>query len=349
MFLAELRWPILERIPLFGDAAVSPHGITIALGFLAGAQLMLRRAQRRGVARRHVEHIPELVQALVTRAAIGTIIGARFFYVVTHFEPYRDDLLGILRIWEGGLSLLGGITGGVLMAVPFALRKRLSVPLLLDSAAPGLALGIFIGRIGDLVIGEHLGGPTSFLLGWRCSGDLRDPGAPYPYPGPGPQSVQGCFDTALHQTALYDFLAGGIVFAALLLLERRRRFDGFFMAAFAVLYGGGRFLTDFARESDKDMLGTLTGSQLAALGAILAVLVWVAVRRPQRRQPYAWDPPGFDHPWDTPPEGLVSDPTGEPVAEAGQEPSTLDADEETAKEPESDLSAGEYPSPDGAR
>jgi phosphatidylglycerol:prolipoprotein diacylglycerol transferase len=329
--LAELRWPILERIPIFGDFQVSPHGITIAIGFLLGAQLLLKRAQQRGVARRRVEGIDLLVQSVLTRVAIGAILGARFFYVVTRLDEFPDPL-GWLRIWEGGLSLLGGIAGGIIAAVPFVLRRRLSVPLLLDSAAPGLALGIFVGRIGDLVIGEHLGGPTSFFLGWRCSGAFRDPLAPYPFPGVGPGTVQGCFDVALHQTALYDFLAGGIVFALLLVLERKPRFDGFFMAAFAVLYGLGRFMTDFARAADKDLLGPLTGSQLTALATVLAVLVYVAVARPGRRTPYAWNPPDFAHPWDD---------EGEPV-----EPDESESSEATEiAEPEP--SAGGYPQPDG--
>ena len=90
--LAELSWPILERIPLAGHLAVSPHGISIALGFLAGARLMLRRARLRGVARRPIGDIHRVVEALLTRAAIGAIVGARFFYVVTRLEQFPDPL-----------------------------------------------------------------------------------------------------------------------------------------------------------------------------------------------------------------------------------------------------------------
>ena len=330
--LAELRWPILERIPVFGDFQLSPHGITIAIGFLLGAQVLLGRAQRRGVARRHVKDIDLHVQAILTRVALGAIVGARLFYVVTRLDQFPDPL-GWFRIWEGGLSLLGGIAGGIIAAIPYVRRRRLSVPLLLDSAAPGLALGIFIGRIGDLVIGEHLGGRTDFFLGWRCTGALRDPGAPYPFPGPSTATVQGCFDTAVHQTALYDFLAGGIVFFALILLERRPRFDGFFLLTFAVLYGAGRFLTDFARAADKDLLGPLTGSQLTAAGAILAAGLWVAIRRPDRRVPYAWNPPEFDHPWTAPATEDAAHGDGEQpgdevaVDHSDAPPSDLDGDE----------------------
>ena len=227
------------------------------------------------------------------RAVIGGIIGARFFYIATRPDQFPDPLEWFM-VWHGGLSLLGGITGAVLAGLPYVFRQRLSARLVLDSVAPGLALGIFIGRIGDLIIGEHLGGRTDFFLGWRCTGALRDPAAPYSWPGP---TAQGCFEATVHQTALYDFLLGGAVFAALLLLERRPRFDGFFMAAFVVLYGSGRFVTDFARSADKNLVGTLTGSQVTALLAIAAVLLWILAARPTRRTPWAWSPPDFPHGW----------------------------------------------------
>jgi phosphatidylglycerol:prolipoprotein diacylglycerol transferase len=333
--LAALSWPILERIPIAGDFAVSPHGITIAIGFLVGAQVMLKRAEKRGIARRTVQGVDLHIQSLLTRAAIGAIIGARFFYIVTRPSQFPDPLEWF-KIWEGGLSLLGGLAGGILLAIPYVIRRRFSTPLLLDSAAPGLALGIFLGRIGDLVIGEHLGGETTFALGWRCTGAFRDPAAPYPFPGPSPATVQGCFDATLHQTALYDFLAGGIIFAILLLLERRPRFDGFFMLAFGLLYGLGRFLTDFARAADKDLLGPLTGSQLTVLAAMAAVVVWFLARRPDRRVPYAWSPPDFAHEW--------GDPPGE--ADTGT-PDTPPEESALAEPAGSDIETEGYSSPDG--
>jgi phosphatidylglycerol:prolipoprotein diacylglycerol transferase len=289
--VAELAWPILERIHILGDFAISPHGISVALGFLLGAQHMQRRAQRRGVARRPVEGIPEIVQSLATWAALGAIIGARFFYIATRPELY-PDLLDWFKVWEGGLSLLGGVTGAVLAGIPYAVRRKLSIRLLLDSVAPGLALGIFVGRIGDLVIGEHLGGRTTFFLGWRCTGAYGDPSAPYPWPGP---RVQGCYDAVLHQTALYDFLAAGLVLAVLLLLERKPRFDGFFVVMFVLLYGGGRFISDFARAADLRLVGPFTGSQVTVLVVMASVTLWVVLREPYHRHPYAWSPPDFPY------------------------------------------------------
>jgi len=326
--LAEFAWPILERIQIAGDFAVSPHGIAIAVGFLLGAQYMLRVAQRRGVARRRLDPgqppVADIIQSLATRAAIGAIVGARIAYVATRLDQFPDPL-SWLRVWEGGLSLLGGIAGAVLAGIPYVRRQRLSLPLVLDSVAPGLALGIFIGRIGDLVIGEHLGAETDFVLGWRCTDNIGI-GPPQPWPGP---TAQGCFDTAVHQTALYDFLAGGIVFGLLLLLQRRARPDGFFTAAFVVLYGSGRFVSDFARAADRDLIGIgLTGSQISALLAILAVAAWVALRRPWQTTPYAWDPPGFPQGWGRPPlRAPAPDAAPDPDAPVGAGPDATRPDD----------------------
>lgn len=294
--VAQVAWPILERIRIVGDFAVSPHGITVALGFVLGAQLMLRRARKRGVARRHVPNVDLVVQDIITRAAIGAILGARFFYVVTRLDQFSSPLEWF-TIWEGGLSLLGGVAGGVLLSVAYARKRRLDVRLGLDSAAAGLAFGIFLGRIGDVVIGEHLGGRTGFVLGWRCTGNVGI-GPPVPWPGP---TAQGCFDVAVHQTALYDLLAGGVIYGLLVLLERKPRWDGFFAVVFAVAYGAFRFVSDFARAADLDLLGPLTGSQVTSLGVIALVVGWVAGARPWERRPWAWNPPSFAHPWDPPP------------------------------------------------
>src|SRR3546814_9551505 len=83
---------------------------------------------------------------MLYRGAIGALIGARVAYAVNHWSDYADDPLSVLAVWESGISLFGGIFGGVLAAVPVMHRERLSFWRLMDAAAPGLALGILIGR-----------------------------------------------------------------------------------------------------------------------------------------------------------------------------------------------------------
>lgn len=279
-----LAWEILPRIHI-GPLAVSPHGIGIAVGFLLGAQVLVRRARKYGG--------PDEADIwnVLFYALIGAIVGARAGYVFGHFGEVTNDgkdLLGIFRVWEGGISLLGGITGAILFSLPYAWRKDMGFWRTLDLAVPGLALGIVIGRIGDLIIGDHLGKPTDFALGWECLGEvgggqptqaavyrqiLRDGGPP----------SLGCFDVTVHQTALYDFVSTLALLGLLLWLGRRARNVGFLTLVFAVWYGSMRVVTDFLRV-DRRYYG-LTGSQIIS---IIVVLIALALLARYRGAPPRW-------------------------------------------------------------
>lgn len=285
-------WPILDRIEA-GPLSISPHGIGIAVGYLLGSWWMLREGPKRGVKDEHVGTI-------VLWALIGAIVGARGFYVAGHFGEF-DSITDMLAVWRGGISLIGGIVGAMIVAYPIMRRYGYRFAQVMDSGAVGLAFGIGIGRIGDLVIGDHLGKPTDFLLGWAYKGgDL---------PGPWAEVAPGVWEAALprgfserltedgatlfdsarnvvqqgagiHQTALYDMLIGLSLFAFLFWLSRKPRREGVLIATFAIWYGTGRVLTDFLRI-DKTWLFGLTGSQWTAIGAItlgLGTLLWFAIR-----------------------------------------------------------------------
>lgn len=317
--LAAIAFPVLERIPVVGDLAISPHGIGVAAGFLVGASIMLRRAELRGIAHHHVPDISEQVQRLLVRAAIGALIGMRLFFVLTHLDRYVDDPLRILAVWEGGLTLLGGAAGAILVAVPEIVRRDYRLIQLLDSAAPGVAAGLAVGRLGDLMIGDHIGtAAPDWPLAWRCTGNYwveatnsfgYVPPQPYPF-GAAEPPVAGCFDVAVHQTALYDAASAAVLFGVLLLLERRPRWDGFFISVVAVWYGSVRFLTDFVRE-DRQWFG-LTGTQWSVLGMVVLVAAYILWRRPWHERPWAWSPPDFDLPWRIPP--AADDEPGSAVA-----------------------------------
>ncbi len=241
-----------------GPLSISPHGIGIAVGFLLGARFLLPDTRKAGIP-------DEEMYPLFTRAAIGAIIGARLAYVVNHAGDY-DSILDVLRVWEGGISLLGGITGAVLLAVPRMRKRGLSFWKIMDAAAPGVALGIFVGRIGDLVIADHLGKTTDFFLGYRCPPLGVEVGSP---------CVPG---TIVHQTALYDQIFVFVVLMVLLRLRRRPHFLGFLAMVFVTGYATSRIIEDFLRE-DLRHFG-LTGSQWWALTMLVLSLYGLfALRR----------------------------------------------------------------------
>jgi len=292
--VALVGWPILDRIRI-GSVAISPHGIGIAAGYLLGAWWMLREGPKRGVSEEHIGTI--LLWALV-----GAIVGARLFFVLGHFDEF-DSVTDMLAVWRGGISLIGGITGAMLLAYPFMRKYGYRFSQVMDSAAIGLAFGIAVGRIGDLVIGDHLGKPTDFFAGFEyTSGQLPGPWQFDPQTGDWIAALNdGTFQTlgtegalhldangqilsqggGVHQTALYDLVIAGLLFGFLLWFNRKPRREGVLIASFAIWYGAGRVITDFLRV-DKTWVIGLTGSQWASVAAILlgaATLIRFAIKK----------------------------------------------------------------------
>jgi phosphatidylglycerol:prolipoprotein diacylglycerol transferase len=262
--LGAISYDPIVRIHL-GPISVSPHGIGIAVGFLIGARFMLPRSRAKGMP-------DEVIYPLFTRAAIGAIIGARVAYVLNHFSEY-ESVTDVLQVWKGGISLIGGLFGAILLALPKIRASRLSFWKVMDAAAPGMALGIVVGRIGDLIVGDHLGKTTSFFLGYRCPPlevQTASPCAPTEFSFRTPGAV-------VHQTALYDMLFAALLLAVILSFARKPRFDGFLILVFGAGYGVARIIEDFLRE-DLRRFG-LTGSQWTAVATLLVCLFVLLVRR----------------------------------------------------------------------
>ena len=231
--LGQIGWPVIDRFRLGEDFAISPHGIFIAIGFAVGAWLLGRIAPRWGVS-------ADDVQGVVFWSLVGAIVGARIFYVIAHLGEF-DSGVDMLRIWEGGISLLGGIAGAVIVNVPRVRRQGYRFFQVADPVAPALALGIAIGRIGDLIIADHLGTPTSWLLAWTYRGGTIAP----PFScrdGFCQASLQGgrletitrdgarlldetgrviAQGVGVHQTALYDMVSATALFVLLSVVMMR--------------------------------------------------------------------------------------------------------------------------------
>lgn len=283
-------WEVIPRIG-FGDFAVSPHGVMIAVGVFVGAWVMARRARRLGYSEDHVYNG-------VTWGVVGAILGARVAYVAGHLDQFASPL-DWLKIWEGGISLVGGLLGAFSLVLAYTRRNGISFFELVDLGAPGLGIGIAVGRIGDLMIGDHLGKETSGWWGWEYQGGelISMP----PCVTPDGQTVystpDGCIEvgTILHQTALYDLVWSLVIFGILIYLGRKPRGRGFLFLTWAALYASGRVATDFLRV-DKTWLGLdLTGSQITSI-IVLAVCAYLLVRfrgaPPPREMPVPVAPAG---------------------------------------------------------
>ena len=283
--IASVGWPVTARV--FG---FSPHGVFIAIGFAIGAWLFGRLAPRRGIS-------VDAVNSIVFWSLIGAIVGARVAYVIAHASDFGSPVQW-LEVWKGGISLLGGIAGATIANAINIRRFGLRFFQVADALTAPLALGIAVGRIGDLIIGDHLGKPTSWVLAWTYKGGTLAPPWGCTATGCTAQLKNGqleeitrtgsqLLDTTttpfrvvaqgvgVHQTAMYDMLIAWTLFAFLWWFIRQPRREGIATLVFAISYGCARLLEDFLRIDKR--FGPLTGSQWTALTVVVvSVLVWAA-------------------------------------------------------------------------
>jgi phosphatidylglycerol:prolipoprotein diacylglycerol transferase len=130
------------------------YGMLIALGVLGAVIYMGRECKRRSLPR-------DLAVDIVLWAVPLAVVASRLYYVAFTWQRYQHDLLSILRIWEGGLAIYGGVLGGALGVFLLSKRRKLPFALLADLVAPALILGQAIGRWGNFFNGEAYGNLVS--------------------------------------------------------------------------------------------------------------------------------------------------------------------------------------------
>jgi len=241
------------------------YGIIIAVGFLLAVLLGMRVAKKFGIN-------PDDIIDLVLYAAPVSIICARLYYVI--FSPdksiYYDDPVEIVRIWNGGLAIYGGIIGAIGTTYIFCRIKKINVLNVLDFGLPYFALAQAIGRWGNFVNQEAFGSQTD--LPWGMTGDgIQDYLSRY-YPDLDPR-------IPVHPTFLYESLWNLGVFAFLIWYRKRKKNNGEVFLLYIALYGLGRTWIE-ALRLDSLMLGPVRISQMLALCcAVIGLTVFVILRK----------------------------------------------------------------------
>jgi phosphatidylglycerol---prolipoprotein diacylglyceryl transferase len=257
-----------------GPLAITWHGVFTAVGTLVGIWLGMRWAQKAG-------YSEDEAVSVAMWGIVGAVVGARLFHVVDQWSLYARDPLSIFRVYEGGLAIYGTVVGGPLAGAIYAWRRGIDVPRLADVAALPLVLGMGIGRIGDIINGEHHGvHAPGFPLAvvYTHPNTLGEPGVP------------------VHLAVGYEMLLDFAIFAFLVWLARgiarqpdgklgwnwHPRFprDGMLFWTYLGLYSGGRFVLEFYRQDPVFALGLSQAQLLSVVCAMVAVwgLVYQAAR-----------------------------------------------------------------------
>ena len=242
---------MLKQIDVLG-VHLQTFGIFFALNFLCWAAIVAKRLKELG---RPIDWAYEILFA----ALIGGLIGARLYYIVQNYDDVKGDLLG--NVFSGaGLIWYGGLLGGVVAVLLWAWWRDFLRLALLDMAAPALALGYAIGRIGCQVSGDGDYGKASDLpwaMGYPHGAVPTDPGV------------------TVQPTPMYETLSMGL-FALVLWRLRDALRPGALFGVYLVGAGLERFLVEFARRNEH-VLGVLTAAQIESITLILAGVGWLVV------------------------------------------------------------------------
>lgn len=247
--------PVIAQL---GPFMLRWYGLFFGLAIVAGVWLGLREAHRKGFD-------VERVQALATWAVLGGLVGARLFHVIDRWELYAANPQRILNVWEGGLAVYGGLVGGLLTGLVYALRHNLAAWKLADAAAPGMILGQAVGRLACIPNGDAYGAPT------------KAPWA-FIYTNPKSMAPRELLGVPTHPYAVYELLFDLLLLGLLWRLRRVFKTDGLLFLTYAGIYMVGRFLLTYFRMEQVVFWG-LQQAQVVALLGLPVVLLLVLWRR----------------------------------------------------------------------
>jgi phosphatidylglycerol---prolipoprotein diacylglyceryl transferase len=283
-----------------GPFLITWHGVFAVLGILAAARLGLWLLSKDDV---DVTHGADGVAWMVV---VG-LIGARLLYVWENYKLFAGQLGRIFLLTEGGISQWGGLFGAMLGAYIWARRAAINYWKVIDAAGAATMIGLAIGRIGDVINGEHHGTPTN--LPW---------GVEYVNP-----NTLGQPGLVVHPEVAYEMILTLVLLGALLPFHQRlkaRLRDGVVGLVYLGLYGLGRFFLSYLR-TDPAVFAGLRQAQLASL--LMFVIAVVAIPILMRRQTTAVRRELVTVPEvasEVPSHGLVPESVAEPEPKSMAEP-----------------------------
>jgi len=241
-------YPVLLRI---GSFEITSFGVLVAVAALVGLNVFGRELRRSG--------LPEDGVNAAVGGVIGGLVGAKLIWSIEFAAtaPFADLLFS-----RGGLSWFGGFAGGIGTGLYLLRRYRIPIVSGLAAAAPALAIGHAIGRVGCFMVGDDYGKPST--LPWAIAFPKGLPPTTVP----------------VHPTQLYE--AAALAALAILLLRWRRHgvADRVVLSVYLISAGAIRFAIEFVRVNAQ-IAGPLTLAQLWSLGLIGSGLILISLPRPE--------------------------------------------------------------------
>ena len=257
-----------KTINVFGFG-IAYYGIIIALGVTAGIAMAAILAKKTG-------QDPDTYYDLATYAVILSVMGARLYYVIFSWDYYKNNLLSIFNLRQGGLAIYGGVIAAIITTYVFAKRKKISFGLLVDTAGPGLILGQIIGRWGNFFNREAFGRYTDNIFAMQLPIDAVRKADITEQMLEMAETIDGISYIQVHPTFFYESFWNLCILILMLLWIKRKKFNGEVFLIYLLGYGVGRFWIEGLRTDQLIISGIgLPASQVLAV--IMAVFAAVAI------------------------------------------------------------------------
>ncbi len=240
-----------------GSFYIPTYGVLVALGFLAGLGVTIRLARRAGLD-------PDKVTNLAVYCALAGIAGAKLFMFLFDIRDYISNpgQIFTLETLQAAGVFHGGFIAAFVVALLYVRKQHLPAFPMMDTFAPGVALGQAIGRLGCFAAGCCWGKECYLPWGVRFRSNFA---SPVP------------LDKTLHPVQLYESAADLIIFGILYRQFNRRHRDGHVIGLYLVLYSTARFIIEFYRVHEQSLVGPFSLTQWIAL-ALLALGVIILLR-----------------------------------------------------------------------
>ena len=221
-----------KNISIFGFS-IAYYGIVIVTGMMIAIWIAQREAKRTG-------QNPEQYLDLAMIGIAAGILGARIYYVIFAWDYYKDDLLSIFNIRQGGLAIYGGIIGACIAVVIYSRKKKQNFSLLMDTASMSIGFGQIMGRWGNFFNREAFGDYTNNLFAMQLPVSAVRANEITQKMWDHVVTVNGVEYIQVHPTFLYESLWNVSVLLFLFWFRKRKKFNGEVFLMYLIGYGLGR-------------------------------------------------------------------------------------------------------------
>lgn len=245
-----------------GKVTIYWYSILIMISVLIGLYFTSKDAEKNGLTKKFMSDFAFYL-------IIISILGARLYYVIFNFSVFKNNLLDILKIWEGGLAIYGGVIAGIIFTIYYSKRKDKSPLLVLDTLAPYLILGQAIGRWGNFFNSEAHGSITTL----KHLKELHIPSF----------IIKGMYINGNYYipTFFYESVWCLLGFLLLLIIKRKDEYKnpGILLSIYFIWYGVGRFFIEGLRTDSLYLLGIRVSQLVSIILIIIGIIILIKIKK----------------------------------------------------------------------